>query len=139
MKNRTYRYYQGTPLYHFGHGLSYTEFKIGKAKIKNKKGVKTLIVPVTNNGKVAGTETIQIYISRPADTEGPKMQLRDFARVDLRPGETKKLEFTLSDDTFLRFDPANEEMLPLPGDYIILYGNSSAPESLKSIPFTLKQ
>lgn len=139
MKNRTYRYYQGTPLYHFGHGLSYTEFKIGKAKIKNKKGVKTLIVPITNNGKVAGTETVQIYISRPADTEGPKMQLRDFARVDLRPGETKKLEFTLSDDTFLWFDPANEEMLPLPGDYIIHYGNSSAPESLKSIPFTLKQ
>lgn len=138
MKNRTYRYYQGTPLYHFGHGLSYTDFKIGKAKIKNKKGNKTLIVPVTNKGKIAGTETLQIYISRPADIDGPKMQLRNFVRIDLSPGETKKVEIPLTDDTFQWFDPTNEEMLPLPGDYIIYYGNSSAPSSLQSLPFTLK-
>lgn len=140
MKNRTYRYYQGTPLYHFGHGLSYTDFKIGKAKIKNKKGKgPVLTIPVTNKGKMAGTEIVQIYISLPADADGPAMQLRDFARVELRPGETKKVEFILDGDKFSWFDTANDEMLPLDGDYIIRYGNSSDPASLQSIPFTYRQ
>ena len=140
MKNRTYRYYQGTPLYHFGHGLSYSDFKFGKAKIKNKKGKgAVLTVPVTNKSKVAGTETVQIYISRPADVDGPTMQLRDFARVDLRPGETKKVEFILDNDTFSWFDPANDEVLPLDGEYIIRYGSSSDPAQLQSLPYTFKQ
>lgn len=140
MKNRTYRYYQGTPLYRFGHGLSYTDFKIGKAKIKNKKGGgAVLTVPVTNKGKMAGTEIVQLYISRPADTDGPVMQLRDFARVELRPGETRKVEFVLDGDTFSWFDAANEEVLPLDGDYIIRYGNSSDPASLQSLRFTFRQ
>ena len=140
MKNRTYRYYQGTPLYHFGHGLSYSDFKIGKAKIKNKKGKgAVLTVPVTNKSKVAGTETVQIYISRPADVDGPTMQLRDFARVALQPGETKKVEFLLDNDTFSWFDTANEEMLPLYGEYIIRYGSSSDPAQQQSLPYTFKQ
>ena len=139
MKNRTYRYYQGTPLYHFGHGLSYTTFKMGKAKVKNKKGEGAILtVPVTNTGKVAGTQVVQVYISRPADADGPAMQLRDFARVELRPGETKKVEFRLGADAFEWFDPANEEMLPLAGDYIIRYGDSSDPSHLQSVPFTFK-
>lgn len=139
MKNRTYRYYQGKPLYHFGHGLSYTDFNIGKAKIKNKKGVgAVLTVPVTNKGKMAGTETVQVYVSRPADVDGPTMQLRDFARVELRPGETKKVEFKLDENAFLWFDTANEEMLPLAGDYIIRYGSSSDAAQLQSVKFTYK-
>lgn len=139
MKNRTYRYYKGTPLYHFGHGLSYTDFKTGKAKVKNKKGEgAVLTVPVTNKGKMAGTETVQVYVSRPADVDGPSMQLRDFARVDLRPGETKKVEFKLDENAFLWFDPTNEEMLPLAGDYVIYYGNSSDPAQLQSVKFTYK-
>lgn len=139
MTNRTYRYYTGTPLYHFGHGLSYSDFRIGKARIKSKKGGKAVLtVPVTNASKVPGTETVQIYISRPADVDGPVMQLRDFARVDLRPGETKKVEFILDDDTFSWFDPANEEVLPLAGDYIIRYGSSSDPTKLQSIPYSFK-
>lgn len=139
MKNRTYRYYQGKPLYHFGHGLSYTDFNIGKAKIKNKKGKgAVLTVPVTNKGKMAGTETVQVYVSRPTDVDGPSMQLRDFARVELRPGETKKVEFKLDENAFLWFDPANEEMLPLAGDYIIRYGSSSDPAKLQSVKFTYR-
>ena len=139
MKNRTYRYYQGKPLYHFGHGLSYTDFNIGKAKIKNKKGVgAVLTVPVTNKGKMAGTETVQVYVSRPADVDGPTMQLRDFARVELPPGETKKVEFKLDENAFLWFDTANEEMLPLAGDYIIRYGSSSDPAKLQSVKFTYR-
>ncbi len=141
MANRTYRYYRGTPLYRFGHGLSYTDFSIGKAKIKkNKKNQSAcLTVPVTNKGKKTGTETVQIYVSRPADTDGPVMQLRDFAQVKLQPGETKKVEFNLNADTFRWFDPENEEVLPLDGDYIIRYGNSSDPASLQSVRFTFRQ
>lgn len=87
---------------------------------------------------MAGTETVQVYVSRPADVDGPSMQLRDFARVELRPGETKKVEFKLDENAFLWFDPANEEMLPLAGDYIIRYGSSSDPAQLQSVKFTYK-
>lgn len=82
---------------------------------------------------------MQIYVSRPADTDGPVMQLRDFAQVKLQPGETKKVGFNLNADTFRWFDPENEEVLPLDGDYIIRYGNSSDPASLQSVKFTFRQ
>lgn len=139
MDNRTYRYYTGKPLYHFGHGLSYTDFEIGKAKVKQKNGTVTLTIPVKNTGKAEGTEVVQIYLSRPADVDGPTMQLRDFQRVALKPGEKRNVTFTLTADAFKWYDPANEEMLPLDGDYIIRYGNSSAPEALKSAACTFKQ
>ncbi|MDE6317679.1 MAG: fibronectin type III-like domain-contianing protein, partial [Muribaculaceae bacterium] len=60
-------------------------------------------------------------------------------RVALQPGETKKVEFLLDNDTFSWFDTANEEMLPLYGEYIIRYGSSSDPAQQQSLPYTFKQ
>ena len=136
MSNRTYRYFNGTPLYPFGHGLSYTKFNIGKASISTDGDAPVLTVPVSNKGKIAGTETVQVYVARPSDTDGPKMQLRDFSRVALRPGETKNVSFILTPDHFEWFDPASGEARPLDGEFVIYYGDSSSLSSLKSIDFS---
>ncbi|WP_304644731.1 glycoside hydrolase family 3 protein, partial [uncultured Duncaniella sp.] len=67
MAGRTYRYLKQAPLYQFGHGLSYTTFDISKPKYSNDK----VTVRVKNTGKRAGTEIVQVYMRRPADTAGP--------------------------------------------------------------------
>ena len=91
-----------TPLYAFGHGLSYTNFAYGelaldRAEIAADGGSVTLTVPVTNSGAVAGDEVVQLYMRDPvASVSRPVMQLRGFARVALAPGETKRVSFTMS-------------------------------------------
>lgn len=77
MYDRTYRYFEGTPLYHFGHGLSYTKFNYGDAQLssktlkKNGKTV-TLTIPVSNVGNYDGEEVVQLYIKNLQDEYGPK-------------------------------------------------------------------
>lgn len=88
MAGRTYRYMKQEPLYQFGHGLSYTTFDISKPTYKNDK----VKVRVKNTGKREGTEIVQVYMRRPADTAGPNKTLRGYARVDLAPGESKDVE-----------------------------------------------
>ena len=89
MKGRTYRYFNDA-LFPFGYGLSYTKFEIGNGKV-NKSGKNMVVsVPVKNAGKMAGTEIVQVYIKDLQDTDGPRISLRGFARVDLKPGEEKR-------------------------------------------------
>jgi len=91
-----------TPLYAFGHGLSYTSFTYGQAQVDRAEmaadgGLVTVTVPVTNSGGRAGDEVVQLYMRDPvASVSRPVMQLRGFARVALQPGETKQVAFTLS-------------------------------------------
>ena len=132
MKGRTYRYFHGDPLWEFGYGMSYTQFVIGKAKVKGDK----VIVSVTNKGKMAGTETIQIYIKKDSDTEGPLKTLKAYQRVTLAPGQTEKTEIELGDDAFEFFDTESNTMRSLPGRYTIFYGTSSSDDNLKSIKYT---
>ncbi len=134
---RTYRYFKGSPLYPFGHGLSYTTFSFGQASIvRGQDDNITLKVPVTNTGSAFGTETVQVYISRPADTAGPARQLRAFRQVKLWPGDTQVVDIELSPESFAWFDETTSQMRPLPGEYIISYGSSSDPQSLSQIHFT---
>src|SRR5690606_6572696 len=91
-----------TPLYAFGHGLSYTRFAYGpltldRAAIPADGGEVTMTVPVTNTGRRAGEEVVQLYIRDPlASVSRPVQQLRGFRRVALAPGETRLVSFTLS-------------------------------------------
>ena len=87
MKNRTYRYFTGTPLYPFGFGLSYTRFSIQKAE-KNKEG---FAVSVSNDGKTDGDAVIQVYIACDHPEATPNPRLCGFRRVSLKPGETKEV------------------------------------------------
>ena len=128
MKGRTYRYFQGEPLFPFGSGLSYTTFSYGQARIKGGK----LIVPVTNTGDREGTEVVQFYVRRDADAEGPLKSLRGFQRVAIGPGETVEVGFPLTDKVFLSWDEAAQDMVPMKGDWTLLYGGSSA--DLQALP-----
>lgn len=122
MKGRTYRYFEGEPLFPFGYGLSYTTFSYGEARIRGRK----LFVPITNIGSVDATETVQLYVRRPDDTDGPLKTLRGFQRVFVPAGQTVETCFELGSDTFLSWDPAAGDMRPARGAWELLYGGSSA-------------
>ncbi|MCB2409723.1 glycoside hydrolase family 3 C-terminal domain-containing protein [Hymenobacter lucidus] len=100
MAGRTYRYFQGTPLFPFGHGLSYTTFKYSKLKVKStaQTGKPVRVnVRVANTGTRAGDEVVQLYVRHP-DAQGRVAlhALAGFRRVSLKPGEKKTVEFTLT-------------------------------------------
>ena len=131
MKGRTYRYFTGDALFPFGYGLSYTEFAYGDARVK--RGV--LEIPVTNTGSRDADEVVQLYVRRPADTEGPIKSLRGFQRVSIPAGATVTVNFPLTAETFLSWSPKAGDMVPTKGDWEILYGGSSADSSLKHLNY----
>lgn len=134
MKNRTYRYFKGDALYPFGYGLSYTTFDIKPLEFKNGH----LLVQVTNTGKVAGTEVVQMYIRRPADIDGPIKALRGFQRVTLNPGETKVADVAFAGTKQLEtWDSTTNTVRFVPGDYEIFIGNSSLLKDLKKYTMTI--
>ena len=137
MKGRTYRYMTEKPLFSFGFGLSYTRFNIGVAQMERNGKAVTLTIPVENVGKRAGTEVVQVYLRRTADTEGPVKTLRGYARVTLKAGESQQVRITLGEEELETFDPSTNEMRVLPGQYEIFYGNSSADADLKCLDLTL--
>jgi beta-glucosidase len=131
MEGHTYRYFRGEPLFKFGHGLSYTTFEYGEAKVKNGK----IVIPVTNTGAVEGTEVVQLYIRKPDDAQGPLKTLRGFERVTVAPGKTVKVEIPLTDETFNWWDETTQNVNPVHGTYELLYGGSSADDALKVLEY----
>ena len=118
------------PLFAFGHGLSYTDFKYGEvklssAKIREGKDL-TVKIPVTNAGSVAGSEVVQVYVHDcEASVEMPAKQLKGFEKVYLQPGETKVVTVTLGPDAFRFFDEQSMDWKTEPGDFEILVGSAS--------------
>ena len=137
MDNRTYRYFRGTPQYAFGYGLSYTSFSVGKAKLSKttmKTGGKvTLTVPVTNTGRMEGTEVVQVYVKALDYKDAPIKSLRGFKKLYLKPGETQKAVITLDGEAFEYYDPSIDELSTRTGRYQIMYGTSSRDEDLQII------
>ena len=131
MEGHTYRYFRGEPLFTFGHGLSYTTFEYGKAKVKKGK----IVIPVTNTGSVEGTEVVQLYIRKPDDAQGPLKTLRGFERVTVAPGKTVNVEIPLTDETFNWWDETTQNVNPVHGKYELLYGGSSADDALKVLEY----
>jgi len=100
MKGRTYRYFTGTPVYPFGYGLSYTSFayapvKVDPARGGAEKGIR-VTTEVRNTGNRPGDEVAQLYLNFPNEPGTPKVALRGFQRVSLKPGEARKISFDLS-------------------------------------------
>jgi beta-glucosidase len=118
MRGRTYRYFDGKPLYPFGYGLSYTSFSYSGLSVP-PQGVEAgspvvAEATVTNTGKVAGDEVAQLYLSFPAVKGAPLRALRGFQRVHLDPGGSQKLRFELK--------PRDLSMVTEEGEPIIAAG-----------------
>ena len=134
MKGRTYRYFRDEPLYPFGHGLSYTAFTFGKGRVLRKMdGTLEFVVPVENTGSCAGGNVVQLYVSRPDDAEGPVKTLRGYTRIYLESGQRTLARIPIDEETFLWWNPASGRMDPLPGEYILHYGDSSAGSALQTV------
>ena len=135
---RTYMYLREDPLYPFGHGLSYTTFsyknlKLSDSQLLPNKAV-TLTMEVANTGHVAGSEIVQFYVQAGGERQRPAKQLAGFHRVDLQPGESQTITFSLPHDHIaLRYwDEDKEQFAYDPGNVGLLIGASSADIRLQS-------
>jgi beta-glucosidase len=129
-----YRYYDAREvpvLFPFGYGLSYTTFaysnlKVSSATFKDVDGL-TVSVDVTNTGKVAGKETVQVYVhDRVSGLERPIKELKGFAKVELQPGETKTVSIALDFRAFAYYHPEYKQWITENGEFDILVGASAA-------------
>jgi beta-glucosidase len=129
MKNRTYRYFTGQPLYGFGHGLSYTTFEYSGMKLSNPSHLATLNagdpldveVDIKNTGKRDGDEVAELYISFPKLAGTPLRALRGMSRVHLKAGEQKHVKLTLSPRDLSYVNEAGDRFVST-GDYLITVG-----------------
>lgn len=128
-----YRYYDTKgvePLFPFGHGLSYTTFEYGileldKVLVKDDE-ILTVQVSVTNTGRIAGQEIVQLYVRDVESTViRPNKELKGFQKVELMPGETKKVAFELDKNAFAYYDTELADWHAESGEYRILIGKSS--------------
>jgi len=127
---------QNSALFPFGWGLSYTRFRYVKPTLSRaevplqevlagREAVTTVGVEVTNTGRVAGTEVVQLYIrNTEASVEQPVRELKGFARVELAPGETKHVTFPLGFDE-LSFYNLDVKRTVEPTTYDVWVGGNS--------------
>ena len=131
MKNRTYRYMKNEALYPFGYGLSYTTFEYSDLKVAEKiEAGKDLqvSVTVTNTGKRAGDEIVELYIrDEEASVEVPNWQLCGMKRVTLQPGESREVTFTVTAQQMCIVNNEGERVLE-PGKFTIFAGGSQPDE-----------
>ena len=141
MGNRTYRYYQGQPLYPFGYGLSYSKFAYKAAKLSAttlKAGDDlTMDVDVKNISKKAGDEVVQAYLVFPKLAGAPLKALRAFARVSLKPGETKKVTLKLGARDLSMVNDAGTRLIAA-GDYTLFIGGGQPGTGAAGLSVPLK-
>ncbi|MGG3837842.1 glycoside hydrolase family 3 C-terminal domain-containing protein [Paenibacillus thiaminolyticus] len=147
-----YRYYEAkkeTPLFPFGHGLSYTTFayeqiRIDKSSMKDTDTA-TVTVTVRNTGSRAGKEVVQLYVKHAGSSVvRPVKELKGFAKISLEPGEAAEVSFTLDKRSFAYFNTDIHDWFAESGTYDILVGPSSADTPLTApidvhstaVPFT---
>ena len=136
-KGTTYLYYDGTPEYAFGHGLSYSSFGYGNLTIAaDRLPTQSLMVTaqVQNTGKRDGDEVVQVYVR--ALTSGPvklpRRQLAGFQRVPLRAGERRRLSFAIDPRDLAYWDAVSKAWVLDVGTYEVMVGSSSADIRLRS-------
>jgi beta-glucosidase len=138
MRGRTYRYFEGEPLFAFGYGLSYTRFEYSGLQIDHSRVAErdTLHVSldVKNVGERAGDEVVQLYVREVAPPERRAVKaLRGIERLSLKPGETRRASFTLvPDKDFTHYDVEHKRYAVNGGSYELQLGASSSDIRLKS-------
>jgi len=131
-----------SPLFPFGYGLSYTKFAFSEPRLAQSNiavdGKTTVSVDVTNTGKVAGDEVVQMYIRDDFASVGRYLKLlKDFERIALAPGETKTVSFNIGFDELALLDASLSKVVE-PGTFTIYVGNSSLNKDLKSVKLKVK-
>lgn len=129
-KGFTYMYFKGVPLYAFGHGLSYTRFRYANLKLSEPSitGIGTVQVAfdITNTGDREGSDVAQLYTHQQhSSVYQPIQSLRAFERVELRPGETKHLQFTLPVSQLAFYDVQAKGFRVEPGTFDLNIGSAS--------------
>lgn len=130
MTNRTYRYFNGKPLFAFGHGLSYTEFHYANAKPATKSFGSSdpvkLSFTVKNTGEREGDEVAQVYFRHlNSAMPQPKLALCGFARIHLAKGESSRITTEIPAARFRCWDTTKRQYVVEPGDYELLIGGAS--------------
>ena len=130
------------PLFPFGFGLSYTTFKLGKAQADKQQLTNgqqiSFIVPVTNTGSRAGSETVQLYIAaKDSKVERPVKELKAFQKVYLQPGETRNVTLTIGTDALSYYDETSSSWRADAGKFEAFIGTASNNLPVKC-PFQLK-
>jgi len=140
---RGYEHYGTTPLFPFGYGLSYTSFQYANLVIKpadvhaKNDGISTPLFQVsfdvTNTGARAGADVAQVYVAEAhAKVPRPAKELKGFARINLKPGETKTATVTLDGRAFSYYDADAKKWRADSGEFQILVGRSSQDIQLRS-------
>jgi beta-glucosidase len=136
-KGFTYMYFRGVPLYPFGHGLSYTQFKYSNLKLSQSTIGKTGDVSVSfdleNAGARAGSEVAQLYVHQEkSDVVQPFKSLRGFERVSLAAGETKHVTLALPASALSYYDVTTHKFIVAPGTFDVMIGSSSVDIRLRT-------
>lgn len=125
----TYMYHGKTPLYAFGHGLSYTTFDYADMTLSStrlsKEGAISVSATITNSGSKAGAEIVQLYAHCNSSIERPKLQLVGFSKVELEPGESKTVEIPLSHDQLAYFNVDKQTFDVEEGNVNLYLGSAS--------------
>jgi beta-glucosidase len=125
MRNRTYRYFEGEPLYPFGHGLSYTKFEYSGLKVDRSGESINVTVNVKNVGQRAGDEVAQLYVH--SASLRARKELRGVQKLALKPGESKQATFKLMPvRDFTHYDVERKRYVVDAGTYELQVGASSA-------------
>ena len=136
MKGRTYRYFNDTPLYPFGYGLSYTNFTYGNVQVDHPQIVAsdevTISADVKNTGAVAGDEVVELYLTHPDVPGAPIRALTGFTRVRLNGNEQKTVRFVLRDRDLSVVDESGKRQI-VPGTVSVWIGGGQ-PVSVPGLP-----
>jgi beta-glucosidase len=124
------------PLFPFGFGMSYTTFEYGGLTLSASEvrpgGTLEARVQVKNTGNRAGAEVVQLYLRDVASSlDRPDKELKGFARVELQPGQSETVRFTLAEDAMSFFDPGKDDWVAEAGEFEVLIGASSRDIRLK--------
>lgn len=139
---RGYLFDDASPLYPFGFGLSYTTFSFRNLRLAKKKiprnATTRALVEVTNTGRRAGAEVVQLYVrDLVSSVTRPVRELKGFQKITLQPGETRTVALDITPESLAFYD-VNMNYVVEPGEFEIAVGNSSRDEDLISVVLTVE-
>ncbi len=131
-----YKYYDTKnveTLFPFGHGLSYTSFAYSNLKLEQEGDKIIASLDLKNTGEVEGAEVVQLYVRDVESSEPrPYKELRNFEKLNLKPGESKHIEFTLSDEDLAYYSSKQDKWIVEKGEFEVLIGSSSKDIRLRN-------